>query len=164
MIFLKGEVIVKNKFIVKIDENVWIRDVDTEEVLKDENFKNFFPYQSHLCSNCDNCYADKCTKVMDITKKPINKYDYISNGAQIFDDNGESAFFYVRECNNYKADKERHKPSTKEELDNLKRMKESIKIAYFDAENIEEADQTQYDLFRRKLLVKSTYDCTARIK
>ena len=152
----------RNKFIVKADGQVLIKDVNADELLKDEDFKKYFPCHGHLCSNCDRCYADKCSKVFDIAKKSIGKYDYISNGAQVFNNIGESVFFYVRECDNYLVDKKRHKPTTKEELENLKRMKESIKIAYFDAENIDEADQTQEDLFERKLLVKRSYDSTCR--
>ncbi len=106
----------------------------------------------HLCSKCDNCYAAKCLKVFDEVKQLISEYDFITDGLQLYDKNGEMKYFYVTECDDYIEDRKRHKPSTPEEIERLRRIKESIKIAYFDAENIEEADQTQLDLFRRKQL------------
>lgn len=108
--------------------------------------------RSHMCSNCDNCYANKCEKVFDEVKKPIAKYDFITDGVQVYDEKGEMVQFNVFNCNEYKQDRERKNPSTKEEILRLNRIKESIKIAYFDAETIEEANETQEDLFRRKQL------------
>ena len=107
---------------------------------------------SHMCSSCDNCYADKCEKVFDEVQTPIGKYDFITDGVQAYNRNGEMVKFYVSNCNDYKQDIVRKKASTREEIMRLNRIKESIKIAYFDAENIEEADQTQFDLLRRKQL------------
>ena len=114
----------------------------------------------HVCTNCDNCYADSCVKVADSIKASIVDYEFISDGVQVFDINGDTRYLYVTGCNNFKEDEKRHKPTTQEEIAALNRIKESIKIAYFDAETIEEADQTQLDLLRRKqIMFTQEYVC-----
>ena len=152
----------KNTIVVKELNKLWFRDISPEELENIEFSKKMHLSHKHLCSDCDNCYANKCVKVADEVKKSMDEYDFITSGTQVYNGNGEVDFFYVEECNNFKEDRKRSKPTTKEEIENLKRMKESIKIAYFDAENIDEADQTQADLFRRKQLEYRTYDYTFR--
>ena len=138
----------KNALLKKVNGEVEIINLETTPDGKKEVKGKI----DHLCSKCDNCYAAKCLKVFDEVKQLISEYDFITDGLQLYDSNGEMKFFYVTECDDYKEDRKRHSPSTKEEIENLKRIRESIKIAYFNAETIEEADQTQFDLFRRKQL------------
>ena len=123
------------------------------KVAESREFSNLLHSKlKHLCPNCDNCYADDCSKVSDSKKNSICKYEYITDGLQVIDDTNDTLFFYVTTCKNYKVDKDRYKPTTKEELYELNRKKESIKIAYFDAETVEEADQIHLDLLNRKQL------------
>ena len=105
---------------------------------------------NHLCPKCDNCYAAKCSKVLDDVKMPIDSYDFISDGIQVYDNNDEMKTFYVTKCDNYVKDHVRNKATTREEIERLNKLKESIKILFFNAENIEEADQIQYDLLMRR--------------
>ena len=107
----------------------------------------------HLCTKCDNCYAHKCQKVMDINKRSLSKYDFITDGVQYYDENGVQVLFYVTRCNQFVPDHERRRASTKEEMDKRVRDKESMAIHRFEAENIDEAESIQLSLFQRGLLV-----------
>ena len=142
----------KNVFIKKDNEKIILKNINKEVIESGEFYQKIHNVQ-HICANCDNCYADCCLKVFDEEKKPINEYSFIKKGIQIYDENGEIRFFYVTNCDNYVKDTERKKLSAED----LKRLKESIKINYFDAENIDEADQTQFDLLKRKQLSFSSY-------
>ena len=118
----------------------------------------------HLCFDCDNCYADKCPKVSDGVKRSLKKYPFISEGVQVYDANGDTKYLFVSKCDNFEKDRERHKLTTQEEIENLKRMKESIKVAYFNALDIDEADETHYDLLKRKQIVYGAYSGSFRRK
>ena len=110
--------------------------------------------ECHLCANCENCRANKCQKVADIDNKYIGKYDFISDGYQVYNGNGKISDFIVRECGNYEKEQERRKPQTKEELLNQNRLKASLKINYFNAESLEEANRIQNEMFYRGSLVE----------
>ena len=105
------------------------------------------------CFDCQNARACECEKIADENYKGINEYSFITDGYQIYDKNGNLKSFVVSKCNNYKEDEPRKRPTTKEELDQLRYLKESIKILYFNAENIAEANRIQTDLFNRRQLV-----------
>ncbi len=102
-----------------------------------------------VCGRCDNGYASKCLKVADETIRPIEMYDFITDGFQTMDSEGKADEIFIAKCNNYKEDRPRKKATSTEQLQELRRLKESLKIAYFDAMDIDEADQTQFDLRRR---------------
>ncbi len=110
--------------------------------------------ECHLCANCENCRADKCQKVHDAENQYISKYDFISDGYQVYNGTGKTSDFIIRECANFEKEQERRKPQTKEELMKLNRLKASLKINYFNAESIEEANRIQDDMFYRGALVE----------
>ena len=102
----------------------------------------------HLCwENCENACADKCRKVEDLPKKYINEYDFIKAGFQIIDDKGRIDRFIVNECDNYK--KVQPKRLTTEEKARIRRAREELRKAYFDATTLEEAYITQHELLER---------------
>jgi hypothetical protein len=101
------------------------------------------------CFDCQNARACECEKIDDENYKGIDEYGFITDGYQIYDKNGEIKSFVVSKCNNYKVDEPRKRATTREELEHLRYLKDSIKILYFDAENIDEADQIQEDLRNR---------------
>lgn len=144
----------KNALIRKVDGKIEIQNIQ-DGIISGNEQDSKLQSAKHLCSKCDNCYADKCLKVFDEEKRILDEYDFIESGVQVYDENGNMHLFYVTKCNNFIKDAERKKFTTQEELENLKRLKESIKILYFDAESIEEADQTHLDLLRRRQLVYS---------
>ena len=56
----------------------------------------------HLCwQNCVNATCDNCPKIRDIKKKNIEKYDFITDGYQIYDKKGELQIFTVTNCKKY---------------------------------------------------------------
>ncbi len=100
------------------------------------------------CISCDNAYTSKCKKVEDENKN-INNYDFVISGYQINNELGETQKLMVCECSNYVVDRPRVKAKTREEIEKLNKLKESIKINYFNAIDIDEADQIQEDLINR---------------
>ena len=149
------KVIVKNNNEIK-EYNLEKSDVREAYRLMREN-------GNHLCSNCDKCRADNCLKVFDEVKRPLSEYEFITEGMQIYNKNGDIQTFYITKCNDYVKDRERVKPSTLDEINALKRIHESIKIAYFDAETIDEANQVQFDLFRRGQLTPYSGEAKKKI-
>ena len=133
---------------VIIKKNSDINSYDLDEIDVKEVYRSVRKSGNHLCPSCDNCRPVKCLKIFDEVKRPLGDYEFVKEGLQIYKDD-EMQCFYITKCDNYVKDRERSKPSTLEEIENLKRVHESIKIAYFDAETIEEANQTQFDLFKR---------------
>ena len=95
------------------------------------------------CSNCRNCYASMCPKVEDVRNKDIRKYDFITDGYQVYDENGVMDRFIVSKCNNYEKDLPRKKTRTKEEYLAYRRLFDSLKILAFDGVDVREADRIQ---------------------
>lgn len=98
----------------------------------------------HLCwENCKHSCVSQCSKIADRRKKSISEYEYINSGFQVFDENGRMTQFKVTDCNNYeKAEKQRK--LTDVERKHIKTLKEDLKTAYFDAENMNDAHVKQY--------------------
>ena len=96
------------------------------------------------CATCDNAYTTKCEKIGDTSKKSIRDYDYITDGYQI-NKNGEVDNLIIFNCQNYVEDKPRKSNRCADEIKRLNELKASIKILYFDAGSIEEADEIQYN-------------------
>ena len=103
------------------------------------------------CINCERGYVTKCQKMAD-EHKNISNYDFITDGYQINKENGELESLVICNCTNFENDHKRLKAKTKEQLDELKRLRESIKILYFGGVDIEEANQIQSDLINRGFL------------
>lgn len=102
----------------------------------------------HLCSECSNGYPSMCSKVADIHKKEISDYEFITDGFQAFDNNGDSKFFIVERCNNYVSGKDMHN-NKKGQLSKLKKLKHQLAAYYFDTETFEEAYLLQAELVER---------------
>lgn len=98
----------------------------------------------HLCwENCKNSCVFNCSKIADHKKRPISDYEYINSGFQVFDENGKMTQFKVTDCSNYeKTEKKRN--LTKNERKHINALKEDLKTAYFDAENMSDAHVRQY--------------------
>ncbi len=92
----------------------------------------------HMCSECTNARANRCSKIADIYKKCISAYDYISDGYQIYDENDDTAALIVSKCNNFEKEKE-----TSRTPEQLKRFCELTKglYAYFYGEEPDENDE-----------------------
>lgn len=106
----------------------------------------------HLCwEHCTNACVGQCQKITDYRKKTIDKYDFISDGMQIMDDDGKIDRFLVTGCNNYK--KAEQKVQTAEQKRRLKNLRDGLKMAYFDALTLQEANQVQTDLIARGEIV-----------
>ena len=104
--------------------------------------------QKHLCwQSCKNAYALKCPKIGDYIKEEIRKYDFITDGYQIFTKSGNVDTFVVSGCLNY--EKEEKRELTNEEKNRARRARESLRMAYFDAETLDEAYIIQSDLEQR---------------
>ena len=102
----------------------------------------------HLCwEHCDKGYVCKCEKIADIEKKEIGEYSFITDGYQVYDEEGNTEILMVTGCSNYKV--EEQKVQTTEEKERLKKLKEGIRMAYFEAGSIEEAHIIQYELEKR---------------
>ena len=102
----------------------------------------------HMCwEYCENASANKCEKIKDLPKKYINEYPFISDGYQVIDNNGNVASFTVSSCNNYQKVKEREK--TAEEKARIRKIKEGLRIAYFETLTLDEAYLKQAELYAR---------------
>lgn len=104
----------------------------------------------HLCSDCDNAYVAKCSKIRHVDKEKIGSYDYITDGYQVYDKNGELGAFIVSKCNNYVL--EEKKNDTRKRIPEIIELRKSLKTLYFGTETIEEANIIQYELAQRGFL------------
>lgn len=76
----------------------------TETVIGPESSNKI---EKHLCwDSCQKAYPFKCDKVSDLPKKGIDKYPFIKEGYQIYDENGKLRKFIVKKCSNYEREKE----------------------------------------------------------
>ena len=74
--------------------------------------------QNHLCWNdCANAFSTKCPKITDRYKKTIENYGFITDGYQIYNEEGELTCFCVTGCNNYKKEKRKPLKNSKETID-----------------------------------------------
>ena len=128
-------------------ENGVVKEIEpTKEIIKDirQIGKKEDP-RVHLCwENCANALAGKCDKVTEREKKNIGDYDFITDGIQIIDDNGEIDTFIVSKCKNYVRTE--NKKKTQEEIQRLKQIRDGLRTSYFDTETVEEAYLLQDEL------------------
>ena len=111
----------------------------------------------HLCwdKNCANARANLCSKVFDEHKKHIKLYDYITDGAQILDEEGNVQNFIVSKCNNYKLSRYEETTQIKNTRE-IKTLRDNLKKAYFGAETIDEADILQYELAQKGQIINAS--------
>ena len=96
----------------------------------------------HLCYDCTKGYAGECPKITDRRKKSISKYDYVTDGYQIINENNEVEKFVVAKCKEYVyAGKTPPKSSAER-----KRLMDSLSMHYFNASSPEEARRIQREL------------------
>lgn len=110
--------------------------------LDKEKLDNLKTYGEHLCWDCAN--ALNCSKVMDRQKKTIDKYDFIDDGLQSLDENGNVDFFFVEDCNDFVRDKEKKQTN----MDELK-ARRTLKNLYFGTEHTTEANKIMEELIER---------------
>ena len=109
--------------------------------------------QKHLCwENCKNALPNHCEKISDYRKKHINDYDFILDGYQILDKNGEVDTFVVSKCSNYEFQKPKKLSSA--EAKRIRKIKENIFMEYFEAESVEEAKNIRDYMVKTKQIKK----------
>ena len=134
------------KNVMFIKENGVISKVRyNEEAIKEIRENN-----SGKCFTCKHAYASECPKVQDRGIKRISKYDFIEDCVYSFNEKGEQDLFVIK-CNEFIKDEPRKRTTTKEEIMRLKHLKESIKILFYDGEDIEEANRIQNDIANRNM-------------
>ena len=135
------------KSVVFKKENGEVRIINADE----ESVRKISSDYTNPCSECIKGYANKCPKMTYGHKKNIANYDFITDGYQVNNENGEFENLVVCKCENFEKDKPRNK--SLEELKKMKKLAESIKIFYFSAVDVEEANKIQNDLRNRGLLI-----------
>ncbi len=120
----------------------------TKTSYNEDAIKKIKENNSGKCFECKYAYASECPKVQDRGIKRISKYDFIEDCVYAFNEKGEQDL-YITKCNKFENDEPRKKATTREEIEHLKYLKESIKILFYNSENIEEANRTQTDIALR---------------
>ena len=95
----------------------------------------------HLCNSCNNACPNNCDKVLDLPKQTIDNYSFISEGYQILNDDGSVDRFIVIGCKNYELN------PVREINDSQRKARNNVKMIYFGANSIEEANLIQRELF-----------------
>ena len=97
------------KSIVYKKENGEVRVINADlELIKSLNSDYNNP-----CFTCNNGYATKCPKMADRANKDIARYDFITDGYQVNNAEGELQNLVVCSCKNYEEDYPRVKATTK---------------------------------------------------
>ena len=108
----------------------------------------------HLCwMNCINASPNNCLKFVSQRKMEIDKYDFITDGYQLLDEKGLVEKFVVTGCKNYKRNKNEYTDPNE-----ARRLKESIRTAYFNAIDLEESYVIENDLIEREQAKVKTMD------
>ena len=136
--------------VVLLKENGKVTETEYTQDLK----KNILDNNSHLCGyHCANANPNLCPKVCDRYKKNIDsdRYDFITDGYQIFDENGKLKSFIVSGCKLYKREVSKKKETVKD-AKAARELREGLWKLYFGTDNIEEAYMIQASLARRGLI------------
>ena len=130
----------KNKVILKHQDGTIEKLILTEDETRELN-KNC---SIHLCgAHCKYAFANKCPKVTDRYKKSIDKYDFITEGFQVFKNDGYMDRFRVTGCNKYKKDMSNAHPTRKQQR-KMHELANSLRTAYFDETDLNAAYIRQY--------------------
>ena len=124
--------------------------VVTKVAYNEETINKARENNSGKCFECKYAYASECPKVQDRGIKKISKYDFIEDCIYSFNEKGEQDL-YISKCNKFEKDEQRKRATTREEIERLKYLKESIKILFYDCENIEEANRKQREIAIRNM-------------
>lgn len=158
---------------INLLETLKVKDVSIETIMneigcpygkeKNNGFKNFSSKillnlidekydasQFHLCYlNCKNATTLLCPKIADRRKKYISSYDFIIDGYQIVNNN-DIEVFVVSNCLKYEEQHE--KKFNIEQQRRINEIVKSIKMHYFDAETIEEANAIEKNMIKKNEL------------
>ncbi len=89
----KIKVSAEGKTIIKKENGVVVPEEATEEKLQE------IRKSDTLCFDCSN--LENCKKVADQEKKSIDKYDFISDGSQVIDEEGNIENFVITNCRDF---------------------------------------------------------------
>ena len=90
--------------------------------------------QVHLCwENCKNARADSCPKIENIVKKNIEEYGFITDGYQIYDENGNVDQFIVTGCEKYTKE-----PPRKLDFRKVVKLKKDLIVNYYGTETFQD--------------------------
>ena len=117
-----------------------------------EDVPKFNNMKSHLCFDCKNGCPSRCEKVKDIVKKPINEYDFIIDGVQTLDENGDVDRFAVFKCENFKRAPYKAPKLTSEESAHISKVKLQMLTCFFDTDSAAHANEKQYYLYMNDLI------------
>lgn len=95
--------------------------------------------RTHLCGTCTYCTPLDCKKVKDAKKQTIDKYDFITEGKEYINENGEVENLVVNECNNY----QHYLPRSKKSIAESNKSKRFLKMMFYNAQDIQDANNTQ---------------------
>ncbi|MBQ6497629.1 MAG: hypothetical protein IJI58_02815 [Bacilli bacterium] len=132
-----GETEEKKYILIKKEGRVVLKHIEPSIIKASEDEK------LHLCAkNCEKFGVFTCPKIGDRHKKTIDKYDFITDGYQIYDDKKQLEEFKITGCTSYK----KSKPTelTPEEKDRIKATRKIIMSTYFGTGTVEEARVQQY--------------------
>lgn len=122
-----------NKVILKKENGVVTRVSSADEVrITDVPIRKV-----HLCWQCGCASPLGCEKVADIIKGSIDKYPFISNGYQVFDEDGRLDEMVVTGCDNFVP--ERSVYLSKFERAKIQQAKDNLSMLYFGVNSVEEA-------------------------
>ncbi len=141
------KIIMRNGVMIKKDGVVTVKNIRPEAI---EIASSRCKCVKHICGTCANLDPKKCKKVFDREEQDIREYDFIKNGIEVFNDKGTIVNFIVNKCDCYKPEITREKPKTKEELQRINRLKASIKVGYYDADSIEDANRIERENMERR--------------
>ena len=106
---------------------------------------------THLCWDCANGCPANCNKVKDIKKKNIEAYPFITSGYQVFNTNGNMDRMIVTECKDYQYIKAEQK--TPQEQAKISDARKKLRLLYFGAQTLSQANRIQNDLLDRGQLI-----------
>jgi hypothetical protein len=111
------------------------------------------PSSNSIPIKCAKCKAIISNNdIFEIFTPNTPDYDFIIDGYQILDNNGDVDTFVVSECSNYEEQKPK-KISSSDEL-RIRELKENIFMEYFDAETLEEARDIRNHMIKTNQIVK----------
>ena len=123
----------ERKMIFKKENGEVTRPTNTEEVrVSNENVRKI-----HLCWKCDCASPLQCSKVEDIVKKEIEEYPFITDGYQIFTEDGKLDEMVVTGCNNFVP--ERKVYLSKFDRKRIQEARDQLSMFYFGVNSVEEA-------------------------
>ena len=118
-----------------VKENGVVRIVDEATIEeKKKQAKDSKNNGSNICGDCAYGYAHLCPKMEYGPKKFIGDYEYITDGFQIYDTNGEDEVLAITGCTNFSKEQRQARGYTER-----KRLSDSLLILFAGGETTNEA-------------------------